>query len=63
MSNPGDLRVRIERILSSQTNPEKAAIQICVMLADEIDLVGNGWLDDDEFMLELLEPNDEEEDE
>ncbi|MGK3116030.1 hypothetical protein [Candidatus Pantoea formicae] len=34
---------------------DQAAIKICRLLEDEIGLAGNGWFDNDEEMLELLE--------
>jgi hypothetical protein len=44
------LRERIEKIINSNTDPAQAAIQVCLMLEDKLDLDGNGWWDDDEII-------------
>lgn len=43
------LRRRIEEaIASAPGNPEAAALQVCAVLEDELDLEGNGWLEGDD---------------
>ncbi|HBZ8014995.1 TPA: hypothetical protein MM158_005227 [Klebsiella pneumoniae] len=43
-----------EAFKAANGNPEQAAIAICKLLDDKIDLAGNGWFDDDDEMLGLL---------
>ena len=48
-------REKIEqKILASNNNPKKAAIDICIFLDEEIGLVGNGWFDDDKEIHDLI---------
>lgn len=54
------LREKIEgTIRSTGGNTEQAAIAVCRLLEDEIGLAGNGWFDNDEEMLALLNDEDE----
>lgn len=49
------IREKIEqKILASNGNTKKAAIDICVLLDEEIGLVGNGWFDDDKEIHDLI---------
>lgn len=46
----------VELIKKNEGNIEKAGIDICLFLEDQLDLDGNGWFDDDhEFQEVLLE--------
>lgn len=44
------LREKIEELLMQDSDPKEAAIQVCLLLEDMIDLYGNGWFDDDPVM-------------
>jgi hypothetical protein len=49
------LRDKIKTAIdSAKGDSDKAAIDVCRLLEDEIGLDGNGWFDDDEEMRELL---------
>lgn len=51
---PKTLREKIEDIIKNMPDTEQAAIEVCLLLEDEIGLHGNGWFDDDECMLDAL---------
>jgi|GEM_PF-3230423 hypothetical protein len=44
----------VDAVKSASGDAEQAAIAICRLLEDRLGLEGNGWLDDDEEMRELL---------
>lgn len=44
------LRGRIEETIRSESDPEKAAVAVCLLLENEIGLYGNGWFDDDDVL-------------
>jgi hypothetical protein len=44
------LREQIESLIKAHSDPQEAAIQVCIMLEDELDLRGNGWFDDDDLL-------------
>jgi hypothetical protein len=49
------LKEKIElKILESDGDSEVAAINICLLLEDEIGLAGNGWFDNDQEFLNIL---------
>lgn len=49
------LREKIEKkITESGNDSSKAAIEICILLDDEIGLIGNGWFDNDDVMHKLI---------
>lgn len=49
------LRQEIEqKIAEANGDPEKAAIAVCLLLEDELDLSGNGWFDEDHEFQEIL---------
>lgn len=42
------LRERIQLIIeNNKSDPKEAAIQVCLLLEDRLDLAGNGWFDGD----------------
>lgn len=50
------LRNKIAEVIkAADGDADQAAIEVCRLLEDEIGLAGNGWFDNDEEMLELLE--------
>lgn len=58
------LRQKIEAILrSSAGNCELAAVEVCVLMEDEIGLHGNGWFDGDDVMERRLTDQEDELDE
>ena len=49
------LRARIEAaILQHCQNIAQAALAVCLVLNDELDLQGNGWFDNDPTVLDAL---------
>ncbi len=48
------LRENIEKIIAETKNPQQSAISVCIYLESILDLNGNGWFDDDDIMLALL---------
>lgn len=48
------MRKRIQEIIESETNQERAAYLVCEYLESEMDLAGNGWFDDDPEMVGWL---------
>lgn len=48
------IRERIEQAIRDADTPEEAAMEVCIMLEDVIDLSGNGWFDDDPELLDRL---------
>lgn len=48
------LRKRIEETLRGESDPEKAALAVCLLLDNEIGLYGNGWFDGDADLLEVI---------
>jgi hypothetical protein len=49
------LKEKIElKILESNGDSEGAAIEICLLLEDEVGLSGNGWFDNDQEFLNIL---------
>lgn len=50
------LRAKIQDVLdAAKGDAAETAIELCQLLEDEIGLSGNGWFDDDELMLSVLE--------
>ena len=49
------LRDKIKQAIEQSNDSEIASIKVCQMLEDEIGLSGNGWFDDDETMLNILD--------
>ncbi|WP_292803541.1 hypothetical protein [Methylotenera sp.] len=49
------LREAIQKKISENDDPQKAAIEICKYLDNKMGLHGNGWFDDDEVMLDVLD--------
>ena len=48
-------REKIEEIIKeSGSDTSTAAINICILLDDEIGLIGNGWFDDDDELRKLI---------
>lgn len=56
------LREKIQKIIQASKSTEDAAKMVCFWLESEIDLYGNGWFDDDEFMAGLLEESEDDSD-
>lgn len=53
------LRHKIAEVIKNAgSDADQAAIEVCRLLEDEIGLAGNGWFDNDEEMLQLLEQED-----
>lgn len=53
------LRHKISEVIKdADGDADQAAIGVCRLLEVEIGLAGNGWFDNDEEMLELLEQED-----
>tara|TARA_B100000700_G_scaffold68939_1_gene76362 strand:+ start:36893 stop:37051 length:159 start_codon:yes stop_codon:yes gene_type:complete len=48
------LREKIKKQIKNEENSNQAAINICKLLDYELDLIGNGWFDNDEVMQEEL---------
>lgn len=53
------LREKIQKIIQASKSTEAAAKMVCFWLESEIDLYGNGWFDDDEFMTKILEKSED----
>lgn len=50
------LRHKIAEVIKEAGgDADQAAIGVCRLLEDEIGLAGNGWFDNDEEILEILE--------
>ncbi|HCJ8471140.1 TPA: hypothetical protein NV714_005058 [Escherichia coli] len=49
------LRDKIKQAIEQSNDSEIASIKVCQILEDEIGLSGNGWFDDDETMLNILD--------
>ena len=49
------LRDKIKKAIEKSNDAESAAIEVCKILEDEIGLSGNGWFDDDDTMLDILD--------
>lgn len=49
------LRDKIKKVIEQNTDSEIASIEVCKILEEEIGLSGNGWFDDDNTMLDILE--------
>lgn len=49
------LRDKIKQAIEQNNDSEIASIEICKILEDEIGLSGNGWFDDDDIMLDILD--------
>jgi hypothetical protein len=55
------LREKIEAAISAaQGNNKEAALNVCVLLEQEMDLSGNGWFDGDEELVAVLEAQEAE---
>jgi hypothetical protein len=48
------VRKKIQQIIESEPDKERAAFMVCEYLEDEMDLRGNGWFDDDPEMIDRL---------
>jgi hypothetical protein len=44
------LRANIEETLRQHSDPEAAAVAVCLLLEDSIGLYGNGWFDGDQVL-------------
>lgn len=53
------LRETIKKIIETELNPELASLKICNFLENELDLMGNGWFDDDEKLLNFINEQNE----
>lgn len=54
------LRKKIEDLIRmSGSDPERAALEICVMLDEHLDLAANGWFDNDEATQKAILASDE----
>lgn len=53
------LRETIRKIIEAESNPELASLKICNVLENELDLIGNGWFDDDEKLLNFINEQNE----
>lgn len=49
------LRDKIKKAIEKSVDSEIASIEVCKILEDEIGLSGNGWFDDDDIMLDILD--------
>lgn len=49
------IRKEIQKLLESHTDPKEAAIQVCILLEENMDLQGNGWFDGDTELEDRLE--------
>lgn len=49
------LREKIQKLLEAHSEPKEAAIRVCILLEDLMDLEGNGWFDEDEELMARLE--------
>ncbi|TLX15849.1 hypothetical protein [Rhizobium sp. MHM7A] len=48
-------RAKIQELLENHRDPKEAAILVCILLEDLMDLEGNGWFDEDEELMARLE--------
>lgn len=49
------LRKKVEKIIREfNGDPSKAAMKICVMLDEQLDLAANGWFDNDEAVQDAI---------
>jgi hypothetical protein len=44
----------LNKIREFGDDPERASIEICILMDDKIGLSGNGWFDNDEVMVKEL---------
>jgi hypothetical protein len=55
------LRSRIQALIeNNKSDPKEAAIQICLLLEDRLDLSGNGWFGDDPELEARFDSEDEQ---
>jgi hypothetical protein len=55
------LRTRIQALIeNNNSDPKEAAIQICLLLEDRLDLSGNGWFGDDPELEARFDAEDEQ---
>jgi hypothetical protein len=48
------IRAKLKTIISDAGNPAMAALEVCLFLEDNLDLAGNGWFDDDPWLLKIM---------
>jgi hypothetical protein len=55
------LRARIQTIIENhKADPKEAAIQVCLLLEDRLDLASNGWFDGDAELEARFEAEEEQ---